>query len=268
MNPSPTFDPCIRAHDDSQGSQSFTIYYIVSCVESVAAFSQGTPGFDACGQVSRVSFPWLGPERSRVPVGAGAGGGEPCMCALNRVQEPKRQPRPGTMAGRERREWAAGHRDPLHIVLLPTDIWGMVGGWSRRSGLDGCSRVEVMEMRGPGSLRGDGRRGGAQYEKKRERWSGSNHDSGLNNRRGIYSRLAGDSLTNSQKVSHPLLCGGGGLCSESCWPARTRPDTGAEPFIISPSQTPALFPCWTALFAHSRPDVSSLTGHSRLPWLA
>lgn len=45
-----------------------------------------------------------------------------CMCALNRVQEPKRQPRPGTMAGRERREWAAGHRDPLDIVLLPTDI--------------------------------------------------------------------------------------------------------------------------------------------------
>lgn len=62
---------------------------------------------------------------------SGSGGEEPfggggdvkqCMCALNRVQEPKRQPRPGTMAGRERREWAAGHRDPLDIVLLPADI--------------------------------------------------------------------------------------------------------------------------------------------------
>lgn len=53
---------------------------------------------------------------------SGGGAVKQCMCALNRVQEPKRQPRPGTMAGRERREWAAGHRDPLDIVLLPADI--------------------------------------------------------------------------------------------------------------------------------------------------
>lgn len=74
--------------------------------------------------------------------------------------------------------------------------------------------------------------------------------------------------TEKKKNPTPLLCGGGGLSSESCSPARTRPDTGVEPFIISRTQTPALFPCWTALFAHSRPDVSTWTGHSRLPRLA
>ena len=34
---------------------------------------------------------------------------------------------PGTIAGKDHREGAAGHRDPLHIVLLPTDIWKMEG---------------------------------------------------------------------------------------------------------------------------------------------
>lgn len=29
---------------------------------------------------------------------------------------------PGTIAGRDHREGAAGHHDPLDIVLLPTDI--------------------------------------------------------------------------------------------------------------------------------------------------
>lgn len=29
---------------------------------------------------------------------------------------------PGTIAGRDHREGAAGHRDPLDIVLLPTNI--------------------------------------------------------------------------------------------------------------------------------------------------
>lgn len=29
---------------------------------------------------------------------------------------------PGTIAGKDHREGAAGHRDPLDIVLLPTDI--------------------------------------------------------------------------------------------------------------------------------------------------
>lgn len=29
---------------------------------------------------------------------------------------------PGTIAGKDHREGAAGHRDPLDIVLLPTDV--------------------------------------------------------------------------------------------------------------------------------------------------
>lgn len=29
---------------------------------------------------------------------------------------------PGTIAGKDHREGAAGHRDPLDIVILPTDI--------------------------------------------------------------------------------------------------------------------------------------------------
>lgn len=54
----------------------------------------------------------------------------------------------------------------------------------------------------------------------------------------------------------------------SCSTARTLPDTGAKWFIISQLQTPALFPCWTALFTHGRPDVSEMTAHSLPPRLA
>lgn len=95
-----------------------------------------------------------------------------------------------------------------------------------------------------------------------------NNDGGPNNEGGIHGQLTGERLSTSQKhtpsSSSSSSPGAGGLSGEPCSAARTRPDTGAEAFIISQAQTPALFPCWTALFAHSRPDVSAVTGHSRL----
>lgn len=100
--------------------------------------------FDACTPVSRVSLPWLRPERSR-----SAAGMKPVCVHLIECRS-QAAAEPGTMAGRERREGAAGHRDPLDIVLLPTDIWGMEGrskGWHEERWGTGWSAVTVPRRR-------------------------------------------------------------------------------------------------------------------------
>lgn len=115
---------------------------------SVAAFSQGTPGFDACSQVSRVSLPWLGPERSTVPVGAVVRGWGAFMCVLNRVQEPKRQPRPGDNGRKRgpgagcRSPWPPGYCSVAHRHLR--DCGGERGrGWAGVDDQEGRQGVRV-----------------------------------------------------------------------------------------------------------------------------